>query len=317
MTTLLTSSSLPLRRVKDVFTASRHIEGEGFVVRRPIGGTHIDYCDPFLMLDHFGPKYCAPGEAKGTPDHPHRGFETVSYILDGDMRHLDSLGNSGFISAGGVQWMTAGSGIIHKEGPTEEFLRAGGNLEGFQLWVNLPSKDKMIRPRYQDTPPEDLPTLLSKDGNVFVKIITGSTSLDGKEATSPIETRFPILYIDVRLKSGKASFETVLPGSFNGFVYCYRGKGSVNGKPLIDGQAALFDGPQTVDRSLPSDRLLLTSSDSDEMRALVIFGEPIGEPIAKYGPFVMTTEEQLKQAFRDYRSGDFGKINLRSMDHGS
>ena len=227
------------------------------------------------------------------------------------MRHKDSLGNTGVISKGGVQWMTAGSGIIHQEKPGEELMKNGGNMEGFQLWVNLPEKDKMIKPRYQVTPPELLPSLLSKDGNVFIKVITGLASLDEKEATSPIETRFPILYLDVHLKPGNSSFETALPSSFNGFVYCYRGKGSVNAKPLHDGQVAIFDGPQrkeTVDNSQESDRILLMSSESDEMRALVVFGQPIGEPIARYGPFVMTTEEQLMQAFKDYRSGNFGTI---------
>lgn len=207
------------RRIKQVVTPKMMREGGGFMVRRPLGGS-ISSCDPFLLLDHFGPINHGPGEAIGAPDHPHRGFETVSYIIEGGVHHQDSQGNSGTLGPGWVQWMTAGSGVIHSEMPTDAMMKDGGQMEGFQLWVNLPAKDKMIPPRYQDTPPEKIPMVETDDGKVKVKVIAGESM--GTKAY--IDTRTPIMYLDITLSPG-ASFTQTVPQSYDGFVYVWRGSG--------------------------------------------------------------------------------------------
>lgn len=183
-------------------------------MKRPIGG-EIKECDPFLLLDHFGPINHKPGEAVGAPDHPHRGFETVTYLIEGSTQHKDSAGNSGVLKKGWVQWMTAGSGIVHSKMPSDE--QRGS--EGFQLWVNLPAKDKMVPPHYQDTPAEDIPIMTAQGGNVWVKVIAGESL--GTKAV--IETRTPIMYLDVRLKPGTV----LVPRDYEGFAYVWRGSGFI------------------------------------------------------------------------------------------
>lgn len=272
------------------------------MVRRPIGGAQ-GYCDPFLMLDHFGPVTYGPGEAIGAPSHPHRGFETVTYMLKGSGMHKDSHGNSGLLKDGWVQWMTAGSGIVHSEMPSPEILEKGGTSEGFQMWVNLPAKDKMTDPKYQDTPPEAMPEMESE--NVFIKVIAGSATLEEKTETSPIETRFPILLLDVRLKAG-ASHDITFSSAMEGFVYAYRGQGKVNGETIEEGQAALLD-KSTDDEG--EELIRVESAKDQEFRVLVACGQPLREPIAQHGPFVMNTREEIIQAIRDYNSGDFGTID--------
>src|SRR5215470_12850488 len=177
------------RNIASIITASRQQEGGGFYVRRPFPTSQLSLIDPFLLLDHMEPKQLAPGEARGAPDHPHRGFETVTYMLEGGMVHKDSAGNSGRLNPGDVQWMTAGSGVIHSELPSPDLLSKGGRLHGFQVWVNLPKRDKMIAPRYQDTPSENIPVVKSSDGNVTVKVIAGESL--GTNAV--IKTHTPIL----------------------------------------------------------------------------------------------------------------------------
>nr|XP_006818148.1 PREDICTED: pirin-like [Saccoglossus kowalevskii] len=218
-TRMLSSVKTMERKVVDIITAPQQYEGGGFLVRRPIGGK-LPQVDPFVLLDHFGPAVFKPGEAIGAPDHPHRGFETVSYIIEGSMQHKDSLGNKGNLKSGWVQWMTAGSGVVHSEMPSDDIMKNGGKLEGFQLWVNLPAKDKMIAPRYQDTPNEKIPVATTPDGKVKVKIIAGKSL--GAEAV--IETRTPIMYLDIRLQPG-ARFTQDVPESYNGFVYVWKGAG--------------------------------------------------------------------------------------------
>eukprot|EP00794_Sanderia_malayensis_P000128 gene128-739_t len=207
------------RGIKRFETSNRKREGGGFIVRRPIGDK-IDVCDPLLMLDHLGPVEYGPGEAVGAPDHPHRGFETVTYIIDGENMHHDSAGNSGVLGPGWVQWMTAGSGVVHSEMPSERFTKTGGLFEGFQLWVNLPAKDKMTRPRYQDTPPEKIPVTKSPDGATLIKVIAGECL--GTNAY--IETRTPILFLDARISAGN-EFDVSIPQDHNAFVYVWRGSG--------------------------------------------------------------------------------------------
>ena len=283
------------RGVKKLVTAHQQREGGGFMVRRPIGG-ELPHCDPFLMLDHLGPVEYGPGEAVGAPDHPHRGFETVSYIVSGGVEHKDSAGNSGILKEGWVQWMTAGSGVVHSEMPTEEVRERGGRVEGFQLWVNLPAKDKMIPPRYQDTPAERIPVATSQDGRVWVKVIAGESL--GQKAI--IETRTPIMLLDIHLQPGTA-FTQPVPEDFDGFAYVWRGSGYLGEekKPAKMGQAGVLDS---------GEEFRMEAASEEEVHVLLVAGKPLKEPVASYGPFVMNTWEEIKQAFADYQSGKLGAI---------
>ncbi|XP_065913338.1 uncharacterized protein [Dysidea avara] len=285
------------RGIKRIATAHMQREGAGFVVRRPIGGIIPD-CDPFLMLDHCGPTVYGPGEAVGAPDHPHRGFETVSYIVEGSSQHKDSAGNSGQLKEGWVQWMTAGSGVVHSETPSDEMLAKGGRSEGFQLWVNLSAKDKMIPPRYQDTPTEKIPIVTTDNGNVWVKVIAGE-SLGAKAV---IDTRTPIMMLDIHLQPG-AKFSQPVPKSYNGFAYVWRGSGYLGTErtSMEMGQVAILDDSDG--------EVVMEAATNDIVHILLIAGEPINEPIARYGPFVMNTMEEIQQAFQDYHSGKLGKID--------
>lgn len=267
------------------------------MVRRPIGG-EISECDPFLLLDHFGPVTYKPGEAVGAPDHPHRGFETVSYIVEGSgLQHKDSAGNSGTLGEGWVQWMTAGSGVVHSEMPSDEQLKNGGRSEGFQLWVNLPAKDKMIPPRYQDTPPERIPVATAQDGKVWVKVIAGEAL--GEKAV--IDTRTPIMFLDVRLQSGTV-FTQRVPRTHEGFVYVWRGHGYLG----LDRREAKMGQVGVLDSS--GEELRLEAGGDSEARFLLIAGEPLREPVARRGPFVMNTWKEIEQAFQDYWAGKLGSI---------
>eukprot|EP00117_Sycon_ciliatum_P042116 scpid52960/ scgid2778/ Pirin-like protein len=293
-------SAMPIqeRGIARFTAAHQQREGGGFLVRRPIGG-EIRECDPFLMLDHLGPVVYGPGEAVGAPDHPHRGFETVSYIIEGGMQHKDSAGNSGTLAPGWVQWMTAGSGVVHSEMPSDEVLEKGGKSEGFQLWVNLPKKDKMIPPRYQDTPPEKIPVATTDDGQVTVKVIAGESL--GQNAY--IETRTKILFLDIRLQPG-ATFVQPVPSSYDGFAYVWRGSGHLGpdagSKSAVMGDVAVLGS---------GDSFRLKAEDSQSMYVLLIAGEPIREPIARHGPFVMNTQAEIRQAFHDYQTGKLGSID--------
>ena len=264
-------------------------------MRRPIGG-EVQQCDPFLMLDHFGPVDHKPGEAVGAPDHPHRGFETVTYIIDGSHKHQDSAGNSGLLKAGWVQWMTAGSGVVHSEMPSDEIVKNGGRSEGFQLWVNLPAKDKMVPPRYQDTPAEKIPIVTEQDGNVWVKVIAGESL--GIRAV--IETRTPMMYLDIRLQPGTLFVQPV-PADYEGFAYVWRGSGYLGSERKFAkmGQVGVLDVGEEVK---------LEAAAEEEIRILLIAGKPLKEPISRYGPFVMNTWEEIEQAFADYQSGKLGSI---------
>lgn len=266
------------------------------MVRRPIGGREASHCDPFLLLDHFGPVDQKPGEAVGAPDHPHRGFETVSYLIEGSMQHKDSVGNEGLLKPGWVQWMTAGSGVVHSEMPSDDQLQNGGRSEGFQLWVNLPAKDKMVAPRYQDTPTEKIPVATALDGNVWVKVIAGEAL--GSKAV--IETRTPIMFLDVRLKPGTVLVQPV-PKEYEGFAYVWRGSGFFGSerRSASMGQAGILD---------KGEELRIEASAEEEVRVLLIAGVPLREPIARHGPFVMNTWEEIEQAFKDYQSGKLGQI---------
>src|ERR1043165_3306102 len=225
------------RTVAGVVNSIETLEGGGFLVRRPFPVASFSEFDPFLLLDEMGPMEVAPGEAKGAPDHPHRGFETVTYLLSGDMEHKDSSGHAGQLRAGDVQWMTAGSGVVHAEMPSGEFMRTGGRMHGFQLWVNLPQRDKMIKPRYQEIPGSQIPKATSADGLVSVSVIAGEAM--GEKAV--IETRTTIMYLHYRIKPGGMVNQQV-PHNYNAFAYVVDGAGSfgVEGERGADGQMIMF-----------------------------------------------------------------------------
>jgi redox-sensitive bicupin YhaK (pirin superfamily) len=284
-----------------VINSVRNVEGGGFIVNRAFPTHFLPDFDPFLLLDEMGPADYGPGEAMGAPDHPHRGFETVTYMLEGKFEHKDSQGHSGKLGSGDVQWMTAGAGVIHSEMPEKEFARTGGRLHGFQLWVNLPRRDKMIKPRYQDIPNEEIPIANSADGRVKVKVIAGEAL--GKRAV--IETRTPIMYLHFTLQPG-AEVAQPVPKGYNAFAYVIGGNGlfGKDEKPAQRGQAVLFanDGNEVSIR-VPDDA-------TSPLDVLLIAGVPLKEPVARYGPFVMNTKEEVYQATEDYRSGRMGKIDF-------
>src|SRR5687768_3041454 len=225
------------RSTTEIIHATPQLEGEGMVVTRPFPTAHLDHLDPFLLLDRMGPVTHGPGEAKGAPDHPHRGFETVTYILEGAVEHGDSQGNRGRIGAGDVQWMTAGSGVIHSELPSEEIRRDGGRLHGFQLWVNLPRIDKMMKPRYQELRAADIPTATSADGKVTVTVIAGESL--GTKAT--IDTRTPIVYLHVRLAAG-ARFTQAIPEAYNAFAFVVGGEATFGDRLAHENDMVVFNG---------------------------------------------------------------------------
>jgi len=288
------------RTIAGVVNSIETLEGGGFLVRRPFPKSAFSDFDPFLLLDEMGPMNVAPGEAKGAPDHPHRGFETVTYLLSGEMEHKDSRGHAGRLSAGDVQWMTAGAGVVHSEMPSREFMRTGGRMHGFQLWVNLPQGDKMMNPRYQEIPGAQIPKETSADGLVTVRVIAGEAM--GQRAV--IETRTPIIYLHYQIKPGGVANQLV-PSDYNTFAYIVEGEGSFGAESerATDGQMVLFaqDGNEVTIKNPVEAKATLD--------VLLIGGLPLNEPIARYGPFVMNTEQEIHQAFEDYRLGRMGAID--------
>jgi redox-sensitive bicupin YhaK (pirin superfamily) len=251
--------------------------------------------DPFLLLDQMGPTEFAPGEARGFPPHPHRGFETVTYLLSGEMQHRDSWGNRGVLRPGDVQWMTAGSGLVHSEMPGETLVKDGGRLHGFQLWVNLPRKEKMAAPRYQDTTSERIPVARDSSGSVAAKVIAG----EALGVKGVIETRIPILYLHLKLESG-AKHRQPIPQTENGLAFVISGNGNFSGQPASENQVVVFDrGGAEVE---------IANTGGNELSLLLIAGEPIGEPVARYGPFVMNRREELQQAVEDFHAGRMGEL---------
>lgn len=268
--------------------AQRAVEGDGFVVRRPFPTASLSYIDPFLLFDHLGPVEFAPGEGTGTPWHPHRGFETVTYLLEGDAEHRDSMGNHGFLHAGDTQWMTAGSGVLHKEGPSAAAQQRGGRSHGLQLWVNLPSSLKMTTPAYQDLLASEN-AREQRDG-ATVRVIAG----DLFGLTGPGRTHTPISYAHVTLDGG-ASVSTALPDAHVVLIYPLIGAVRVADEQVDEGILAVVDGDH-----------LTISGVAPLSEVIVLTGEPIGEPVARYGPFVMNTEDEIRQAFVDFDHGRFG-----------
>jgi quercetin 2,3-dioxygenase len=291
-----TSVSRPIAKV---VTAHSQAEGGGSVVRRPFPGElSLAEADPFLLLDHVGPTVNGPGEAKGAPWHPHRGFETVSYILDGEIAHHDTNGGGGVIGEGDTQWMTAGGGILHDELPTERAYRTGGAFHAIQLWVNLPPALKMTPPRYQSITRDTLRLLTSDDGGALIRLIAG----DIAGFSGPGATHTPITYAHATLAPG-AQLSVPWNPAFTAMAYVMTGRGSAgpDGRPVEGGQLVVFG---------PGDHLVVEAADrqAEPLDVLVLGGLPIRAPIAHYGPFVMNTREEILQAIDDYQAGRLGIV---------
>jgi redox-sensitive bicupin YhaK (pirin superfamily) len=277
------------RGIERIIAGQAVMDGAGVRINRVLTQALQRRLDPFLMLDAFGSDQ-ANDYIAGFPDHPHRGFETVSYMITGRMRHKDSAGNEGLLNSGGVQWMTAGSGVIHSEMPEQQ----EGVMEGFQLWLNLPAKDKMRKPWYRDFDNSDIPRFTRADG-VTVQVIAGeSHGVAGavqREGTEPI-------YIDIELPAG-ATFTQTLPESHNAFVYTFRGAVSVDGKAVSNTRMAILANTPGADG--------VVIHAEEASRVILIAGRPLNEPIAQYGPFVMNTQAELMDAVNDFRAGRFGE----------
>jgi hypothetical protein len=282
-----------------VHAARRQLEGGGFEVRRPFPAPGLPDLDPFLLLDEMGPTDWGPGQAIGAPDHPHRGFETVTYMLDGAVEHRDSHGNVGRLGPGDVQWMTAGAGVVHSEMPPEDFRRAGGRMHGFQLWVNLPAADKMMRPRYQDLAADRIPAASSDDGRVRVRVLAG----EALGVSAAIDTRIPIIYQHWTLEPGASVVQRVAR-ELTASVYVVSGKGRFgpddSESPAGEGHLVVFEND--------GDAVRLVGAGAEPVELLLLAGRPIGEPIAWHGPFVMNTQQEIVQAIQDYQAGRFGEI---------
>jgi redox-sensitive bicupin YhaK (pirin superfamily) len=289
------------RPVRSITTAPRGFEGEGFPVRRAFHGVDLSDLDPFIHLDQMGEVEYAPGEPKGTPWHPHRGFETVTYMLDGVLRHQDSHGGGGLISDGDTQWMTAGSGLLHIEAPPEEVVMKGGLFHGFQLWVNLPAAKKWSAPRYQDLGARDVRLLTSHDGGALLRLIAGD--LAGE--TGPGSTHTPITLVHATLEPDAA---VSLPWrrDFNALAYVLAGRGTVGAerRRIEMGQLAVLGAGDTVELAA----LASQETRAPKLDVLLLGGLPIREPVAWYGPFVMNTRAELQQAFDDFNAGKLGRI---------
>ncbi|MFI6522223.1 pirin family protein [Spirillospora sp. NPDC050679] len=303
------------RRVAKVVTAERHVEGEGFQVRRPFPTASLAQADPFLLLDHMGAVEYAPGEAKGTPWHPHRGFETVTYIIDGAFQHQDTTGGGGLIADGGTQWMTAASGIQHIEQPPPELVAKGGLFHGVQLWVNLPRAQKWVNPRYQDIGAGDVKLVAAEDGSSIVRIIAGSVG--GHDG--PGVTYTPINYIHATIAPG-ARLTLPWPREFNAMAYVLSGRGTAGVEEigLDEGQFAMFGGSH---HKGDGDGLVLRAADSQPLASkngwevLILGGTPLREPVARYGPFVMNTRQEIVEAFEDFQAGRMGTIPAEKVPH--
>jgi redox-sensitive bicupin YhaK (pirin superfamily) len=296
------------RPVRSVTTAPSGFEGEGFPVRRAFAGISQRDLDPFIHMDQMGEVDYAAGEPKGTPWHPHRGFETVTYMIDGIFDHQDSHGGGGRITNGDTQWMTAGAGILHIEAPPEQLVLSGGLFHGIQLWVNLPTANKWNAPRYQDIRGREAVLLASADGGALLRVIAGEVA----GFAGPGSTFTPISLVHATLSPG-ASLELPWRPDFNALAYVLAGRGSVgpDRRPIHLGQLAVFG---------PGDTLTVAADQkpnevSPQLEVLILGGRPIREPVVHYGPFVMNTKAEIRTALEDFQAGRFGQIPAREVPH--
>jgi quercetin 2,3-dioxygenase len=294
------------RPVRSITTAPSGYEGEGFPVRRAFAGVQLRDLDPFIHMDQMGEVEYAPGEPKGTSWHPHRGFETVTYMLDGIMQHQDSHGGGGVIRDGATQWMTAGGGILHIETPPEALVVSGGLFHGFQLWVNLPARDKMRPPAYQNLEAADVALLASPDGGALVRLIAGSVGA----VSGPGSTHTPITLVHATVQPG-ARLELPWRADFNALVYALGGAGTVGtpGAAIRAGQLAVLGAGDSVAVAADATQ----DSRTPALDVLVLGGLPIREPVAAYGPFVMNTREELQQAVDDFHAGRLGVVPANAL----
>lgn len=290
----MTSKSRP---VEAVVTASRTLEGGGFEVFRPFPTADLDQVDPFLLLDEMAPKVHQPGEMKGAPDHPHRGFETVTFMLEGEVEHRDSAGNHGTIGPGDVQWMTAGDGIVHSEMPSKKLQTEGGPSHGLQIWVNLPRQQKRTTPKYQALPKGELANAAGQKWSATV--VAGSML----GVTGPAETNTAVGYARVTVQPG-GEVRIPVPDGHTALVYAFDGSGTVgdDAQPLWSHQLAVFE------RSSGDIVLAVPEWSDGPIDTIVLTGEPINEPVERYGPFVMNTRAELVEAFDDFNAGRMGSI---------
>jgi redox-sensitive bicupin YhaK (pirin superfamily) len=284
------------RPVVAVTTAPRAFEGEGFPVRRAFAGVPLEVLDPFVHMDEMGEVDYGPGEPRGTSWHPHRGFETVTYMIEGSFQHQDSHGGGGLITDGATQWMTAGGGILHIETPPEELVISGGLFHGLQLWVNLPARDKMIPARYQSLEGGQVKLVSSADGGALVRVVAG----DVGGHRGPGETHTPISYVHASVAPG-ARLSLPWQPDYNALAYVMAGSGKAgsDGAPVAAGQLVVFG---------EGDHLELTAGAGSGVEVIVLGGRPIREPVAAYGPFVMNTSAEVLQAMEDYQAGRLGTI---------
>jgi redox-sensitive bicupin YhaK (pirin superfamily) len=294
------------RPVRRLTSGPRGFEGEGFPVVRAFAGVPLHELDPFIHMDQMGEVDYAPGEPKGTPWHPHRGFETVTYMIDGTFQHQDSHGGGGVIRDGATQWMTAGAGILHIETPPEELVVTGGVFHGLQLWVNLPAKDKFTPPKYQSLEGEQSTLVASADGGALVRVIAGS--IDGHRG--PGSTHTPITMAHATVAAG-AQLSLPWEPEFNALVYVLSGRGTVGGerRPIRGGQLAVLGAGDRITVAADASQ----DSNRPALEVVLLGGRPIGEPVAHYGPFVMNTREELVQALEDYQAGRLGVIPANAL----
>ena len=287
-----------LREIAGTIQSQRTVEGGGFTVRRPFPTAQLDQIDPFLLLDEMGPADYAPGKAVGAPSHPHRGFETVTYMLSGSMVHEDSTGTKAVIRKGGVQWMTAGSGVIHSELPTDDMMKLGGRMHGFQLWVNLPAAKKMIDPRYQGYEAEEMATVqLEKGGHI--RVVAGVVH----GAKGPVETTSPMTYAHAVLEVGDV-VEWLPEEGHTALIHVFDGEARVNESTSVSGEMVVLQ------RTAGLVRVEATASAA---QILIMGGLPLGEPMVRYGPFVMNTKQEIITAVEEFNDGKLVKVGKNSL----
>jgi redox-sensitive bicupin YhaK (pirin superfamily) len=283
--------SVGQRKIIQIIDSQSTVEGGGFKVRRPFPTQVVDHIDPFLLLDEMGPADYAPHKAVGAPSHPHRGFETVTYLMSGAMVHEDSIGTRAVIKNGGVQWMTAGSGVIHSELPTDDMLALGGRMHGFQLWVNLSADRKMISPRYQGYEADELAQVKLANGGL-VKIVAGEVL----GVVGPVETTSPMTYAHAVMQPNE-SIEWIPDPTHTALVHVFEGEVVVNGQRAVSGQMVVFD------RSAGGVQISTGATPTVQAQLLILGGAPLNEPVVRYGPFVMNTRQEIVDAVNDYQNG--------------
>ncbi|KAJ1920073.1 hypothetical protein H4219_001602 [Mycoemilia scoparia] len=303
-----------VKQTTHLATAQKKREGGGFVVRRPFPNKDFRMVDPILMVDHLGPVEYGPGEALGAPDHPHRGITTATLVLEGNWQHKDSNGNTGSLGPGSCQWMTAGRGVIHSEMPGDDLYKNGGLFHGFQVWFNIPAKDKMCKPEYDDVEKVDIPVAYSEDKLTSLRVIAGKVNDIEKKSIA----RVPVYVLNVKIKKGAKPYNLRLPRSMNGMIYVYNPQTVLIGteeREVKEGQMVVLD--LNAESADPNDKdndnttlipLRLPENAAEDASVLVLAGKPLNEPVVQYGPFVMNTEEEIYQTMLDYQSGKFGKI---------